>query len=77
MQQTQLGKQFVQQIDQAQLYFTHYALFEEPDPGVPSALYVDATTGKPTQELVLTAPVNHRVFTRQDPNPHALTAPRW
>ena len=27
-----LGDHFTQQIDKAQLYFTHYALFEEPDP---------------------------------------------
>src|SRR5258706_16238022 len=70
-----LGDRFTQRIEGAQLYFTHYALFEEPDDGIPAALYIDAATGAPTQELTLTTPINERVFTRRHPNPTELAAP--
>jgi hypothetical protein len=58
------ARTFVQRIDEAHIYFTHYALFQEPDPGIPPALYIDAATGQLTQELVLTPPINQRLFTR-------------
>jgi hypothetical protein len=70
-----LGDRFAQRIDEAHVYFTHYALFQEPDPGVPAALYLDAATQQQTTELVLTAPINQRVFTRQHPDRTRLTAP--
>jgi hypothetical protein len=55
----------VQSIDGARLYMTHYALFEEPDPNVPPALYFDAATGAPTDELTLVPPLSQRVFARR------------
>jgi hypothetical protein len=55
---------FAQKIEKSQVYFTHYALFEEPDENVPAGLYIDAATGQPTQELTLTPPIYERVFTR-------------
>lgn len=64
---------FAQKVDKTQIYFTHYALFEEPDANVPAGLYIDAATGQPTQELTLTPPIYERVFTR-DKN-HRYTAP--
>jgi hypothetical protein len=70
-----LGDTFTQRIDSARIYFTHYALFEEPDAGIPAALYIDAATGAPTNELTLTPPVNQRVFTRVSPHAPNLTAP--
>jgi hypothetical protein len=54
----------VQVVDEAQLYMTHYALFEEPDPNVPPALYFDAATGAPTSELSLAPPLLSRAFRR-------------
>src|SRR5206468_3484347 len=33
----QFGHSIVQQINHVKLYMTHYAFFEEPDPGVPGA----------------------------------------
>lgn len=60
----QLGRNFQQQIRGASLYMTHYALFEEPDPKVPAAVYIDAQTGQPTTELQLAAPLSQRCFTR-------------
>jgi len=35
----QFGHSIVQQINHVKLYMTHYAFFEEPDPGVPNAVY--------------------------------------
>jgi hypothetical protein len=55
---------FAQKVERTQIYFTHYALFEEPDPHVPAGLYIDAATGQPTQELTLTPPIYERVFTK-------------
>jgi hypothetical protein len=52
----------VQIVDAAQLYMTHYALFEEPDPNIPAALYFDAATGAPTNELSLSPPLMQRSF---------------
>jgi hypothetical protein len=71
----QLGDTFTQRIDSARIYFTHYALFEEPDTGIPAALYIDAATGAPTSELTLTPPIVERVFTRVSPHAPNLTAP--
>jgi hypothetical protein len=59
-----LGHRFVQVVNGARLYMTHYALFEEPDPNVPQALYFDAATGLPTQELFLAPPLTQRSFSR-------------
>jgi hypothetical protein len=70
---SQLGDKFAQRVDNCQIYFTHYALFEEPDPGIPAAVFIDAATGAPTQELVLTAPLNERVFGNRHGNQY--TAP--
>jgi hypothetical protein len=47
---------FSLQVNHVRLYMTHYALFEEPDPGVPPGIYIDAATGQPTDELSLTPP---------------------
>jgi hypothetical protein len=69
------GNKFVQKINEAEIYFTHYALFEEPDDDIPQAIYIDAATGQPTQELTLAEPISERVFTRKQPNPTELTAP--
>jgi hypothetical protein len=71
----QFGDSLVQQIDHVKLYMTHYAFFEEPDPGVPNAVYFDAATGQPTNELFLSTPVSLRDFRRGTPNRTALTAP--
>src|SRR5437773_9013035 len=46
----QFGHSIVQQINHVKLYMTHYAFFEEPDPGVPNAVYFDAATGRPRSE---------------------------
>src|ERR1051325_11176653 len=50
---------------------THYALFEEPDPIVPAALYFNEL-GQPTNELTLLPPVNRRLFL---PSPRHATLP--
>jgi hypothetical protein len=64
---------FAQRVEKTRIYFTHYALFEEPDDNVPPGLYIDAATGQPTQELTLLPPIYERVFSRvQD---HAYSAP--
>jgi hypothetical protein len=55
---------FAQRVEETEIYFTHYALFEEPDDAVPAGLYIDAATQQPTQELTLTPPIYERVFTR-------------
>ena len=67
------GTGVTQRIDEVELYMTHYALFEEPDPKVPPALYFDASTGMPTSELLLTSPVSQRVLHRSSRNPTELT----
>jgi hypothetical protein len=69
------GSTVVQSINEAHLYMTHYAEFEEPDPGIPNALYIDAATGAPTNELSVHAPLYTRTFTRSSVNPTSLTAP--
>src|SRR5215470_10419201 len=58
------AQRFTQVIDEAHLYMTHYAFFEEPDDDLPQALYFDAATGAPTSELSLASPIGSRVFTR-------------
>src|SRR5436305_1529044 len=70
----ELGANFVQRVDVAELYMTHYAWFDEPDPGVPMAQYFDLATGAPTNELRLVPPVNQRRFHRGSPNPTDLIA---
>jgi hypothetical protein len=70
-----LGTQFTQRVSHARLYMTHYAEFEEPDPGVPPAIYFDGATGAPTNELSLAPPLTIRTFTRSSPNPTDVTAP--
>ncbi len=60
-----VGKQFLQVVNHAKLYMTHYAFFEEVDPNVPGAIYFDAATNLPTAELFLLPPVNARLFTRE------------
>src|SRR5512141_1585570 len=52
----------VQLVDEAELYMTHYAFFEEPDDKVPAALYFDAATGQQTHELELAPPLYTRRF---------------
>jgi hypothetical protein len=63
------GDSFVQQVNHIRLYMRHYALFEEPDDNVPPGIYIDAGTGKPTNELVLTPPCESFVFHRSSNNP--------
>jgi hypothetical protein len=58
------ANRFIQQINEVRLYMTHYAFFEEPDDDIPPALYFDALTGQPTDELSLTPPVGERVSPR-------------
>jgi hypothetical protein len=67
-----LGDRFVQQVDHAELYMTHYALFEEPDPGIVQGIYIDAATGQPTNELFLTPPLVRHAFRRAGRNPTEL-----
>ena len=67
------GSTITQRIDAVELYMTHYAFFEEPDPQVPAASYFDAATGMPTDELFLASPVSQRVLQRTTPNPTNLT----
>ncbi len=71
----QFGHSIVQQINHVKLYMTHYAFFEEPDPGVPNAVYFDAATGRPTSELFLSTPVRLRDFSRGARNRTVLAAP--
>jgi hypothetical protein len=70
-----LGDTFTQLINKTEHYFTHYAQFEEPDDNVPNAIYIDATTGQPTQELSLVAPLNLRNWTRTHHGEDKITAP--
>jgi hypothetical protein len=53
----------VQTVNEARLYMSHYAEFEEPDEGIPPGLYIDAATGAPTNELFIAAPLYKRTFT--------------
>jgi hypothetical protein len=69
----QFGPTIVQTIDEVQLYMTHYAFFEEPDPNVPPAIYIDAATGMPTNELLLTPALSQRTLQRIRPNRTELT----
>ena len=64
-----VGRSFVQQATHLRLYMRHYALFEEPDPGVPPAIYIDAATGMPTNELTLSPPLESFSFGPTGPNP--------
>jgi hypothetical protein len=65
---------FVQQVNHVRLYMRHYALFEEPDPGVPPGIYIDAATGQPTNELILLPPCETFLFRRDDPTEFVVTA---
>lgn len=69
------GTNIVQTIDDIQLYMTHYAFFTEPDLKVPPAIYIDAATGMPTNELLLTPPLSQRTLQRSQPNRTDLTGP--
>ena len=71
----QLGDHFTQVVNKTKLYFTHYALFEEPDDNVPDAVYVDAATGQPTQELEIVAPIYQRAWSRKAAPKKDVTAP--
>jgi len=64
-----VGRSFTQQATHLRLYMRHYALFEEPDPGVPPAIYIDAATGMPTNELTLSPPLESFSFAPTGPNP--------
>jgi hypothetical protein len=64
-----VGRSFVQQATHVRLYIRHYALFEEPDPAVPQAIYIDAATGMPTNELILSLPCESFSFAPMEPNP--------
>jgi hypothetical protein len=69
------GASFVQQVNHIRLYMRHYALFEEPDPDVPPGIYIDAATGQPTNELILTPPCESFLFVRtSDPTEFEATA---
>ena len=69
-----VGRSFVQQVAHVRLYMRHYALFEEPDPGVPPAIYIDAATGMPTNELTLSLPCETFSLAPTAPNPTNYTA---
>jgi hypothetical protein len=64
-----VGRSFVQQATHVRLYIRHYALFEEPDPVVPQAIYIDTATGMPTNELILLPPCETFSFAQIGPNP--------
>jgi len=64
-----VGRSFVQEATHLRLYMRHYALFEEPDPGVPPAIYIDAATGMPTNELTLSPPLESFSFAPTGSNP--------
>jgi hypothetical protein len=68
-----LGDRFVQRVDFAELYMTHYAFFEEPDPAIVPGIYIDAATGQPTNELFLSAPLVRHTFRPAGKNPTVLT----
>ena len=67
-----LGDRFVQEVDHAELYMTHYAFFQEPDPGIVPGIYIDAATGQPTDELFLTPPLARHAFRSAGRNPTQL-----
>ena len=69
-----MGRGFTQQATHQRFYMLYYALFEEPDPGIPPGIYIDAATGMPTQELLLTPPCETIPFTPVGPNPTQYTA---
>lgn len=71
---TSVGRSFVQQATHLHLYIRRYALFEEPDSGVPPAIYIDAATGMPTNELILSLPVESFSFAPMGPNPTKFVA---
>jgi hypothetical protein len=58
------SNRFTQVINEARLYMTYYAFFEEPDEDIPPALYFDALTGRPTDALTLIPPIGQRSFSR-------------
>jgi hypothetical protein len=60
------SNRFIQQINEVRLYMTYYAFFEEPDDGIPPALYFDALTGQPTDALTLIPPVGQRSLSRPE-----------
>jgi hypothetical protein len=62
------GRNFLQHANHVRLYMRHYALFEEPDPGIPPGIYIDAATGQPTNDLTLVPPCESFVFARTSPN---------
>lgn len=66
----------VQQVQHARLYMTHYALFEEPDPGIQPGIYIDAATGMPANEMTLTQPLETFGFlpSGQDPADYVMAA---
>jgi hypothetical protein len=68
------GRQFVQQVNHAELYMTHYAFFEEPDPGVPPGVYIDAATMSVTNELTLDAPLESFGFTKKHHHHYVATS---
>src|SRR5689334_4045046 len=67
-----LGERFVQEVDHAELYMTHYAFFQEPDPAVVPGVYIDAATGQPTNELFITPPLVSHAFHAAGRNPTQL-----
>jgi len=67
--ETLVGRSFMQLATHMRLYMRHYALFEEPDPGIPPAIYIDAATGQPTGELILTPPCESIGFAPEPQNP--------
>lgn len=69
-----VGRNFVQQANRLRLYMRHYALFEEPDPGIPPGIYIDAATGQPTGELTLIPPCESFVFAPTTLNPTEYVA---
>src|SRR5262249_29272594 len=69
-----VGRSFAQQATHVRLYMRHYALFEEPDPGIPPGIYIDAATGLPTDELTLVPPCESYVFAPAGPNPTEYVA---
>jgi len=61
---------FIQQVQHARLYMTHYAMFEEPDPGVLPGIYIDSATGMPAPDLnTLTPPLESFITVPNGPNP--------
>jgi len=69
-----VGRSFEQQATHLRLYMRHYALFQEPDPAVPPAIYIDAATGMPTNELILSLPCESFSFAPTGPNPTKYVA---